>query len=219
MNSRKGKIRADIERFGLMRALRARFMRRLQKRFGVHVCRVKTRPLAHAPPDPNLPSGMRLSVLDKDDLLSACEDTALSLSREFVEAALERGDVSFGAFDGDRVVAYLWRTLTSAPHTDGLWVRVDEPYRYGYKALVLPEYRGRRLDAALSFFSDAYFLARGYTQDIGFVDTHNLASVAAEKCKGNVVIGYAGYVRWFGRCFPFRTPGVKRTGFEFYTPS
>ena len=38
----------------------------------------------------------------------------------------------------------------------------------------------RRLDQALSFFSDAYFLERGYTQDIGFVDTHNLASVAAD---------------------------------------
>ena len=219
MNASKGKFRADVERFGLLPAIRGRFMHRLQKRFGVHVCRVKTRPLAHAPPDPNLPPGMRLCVLDKEVLLSACEDTALSLSGEFVEEALERGDVSFGALDGDRVVAYVWRTLTAAPHTDGLWVRVDRPYRYGYKGFVLPEYRGRRLDQALSFFSDAYFLERGYTQDIGFVDTHNLASVAAEKRKGNVLIGYAGYVNWFGRCLLFRTPAVKRTGFEFYTPS
>ncbi len=212
-------LRMDAERFGWPASIFMRLMWRLQYHLGIHVCLVRTRRLRSDAPDTKLPPEISLALIDRDALLRASEDPVLSMTHEFVETALERGDVVFGAFDGDRVVAYMWRTFTAAPHTDGLWVRVSKPYRYGYKAFTHPDYRGQRLNAAISFFSDAYFLARGYTYDIGFVDVHNMSSIATRKYKGNVAIGYAGYLNWFGRCLPYRTPRVKRSGFEFFDPS
>ena len=213
-----GGFRTDVERFGWRASLIARLMRRLQKRLGVHVCRVRIRPLIADRPAAQLPPGLRVDRLDRETLHRACEDPEISLSREFVEAALERGDVSFGVLDGDRLVSYMWRTHTAAPHADGLWVRANRPYAYGYKGFTHPDYRGQHLNPAVSLYSDAYNVARGYTHNIGFIDVHNLSSLATRKYKGNVPIGYAGYVNWFGRCVTFRTPGVKKTGFEFYDP-
>ena len=213
-----GRLRADVERFGWLPSLFARVMRRLQKRLGVHVCRVRVRKLGGVPSPPSLPAGIDLRVLSRDDLLRASVDDTLSLSRDFVEAALERGDMAFGAYDGDQLVSYMWRTLTAAPHVDGLWVRADRPYCYGYKGFTHPDYRGLHLNPAVSLCSDEQFLTLGYTHNIGFIDVHNLSSLATRKYKGNVPIGYAGYVNWFGRCFTFRTPAVKRTGFEFFSP-
>ena len=140
---KRGRLRADVERFGWPASLFARLMRLLQKRLGVHVCRVRIRPLVADRPAARLPPGMRVDRLARETLLSACADPEISLSREFVETALERGDVAFGVLDGDRLVSYMWRTHTAAPHTDGLWVRANRPYVYGYKGFTHRDYRGR----------------------------------------------------------------------------
>jgi hypothetical protein len=95
---------------------------------------------------------------------------------------------------------------------------VKNPYHYGYKGFTHPDYRGQRLNVAISFFSDAYFLARGYTYNVGLIDVCNMSSLATGKYKGNEAIGYAGYLKWFGRCLPYRTSRVKRTGFELFDP-
>ncbi len=216
MNTRQ--LRIDVERFGWPASIFMRLMRRLQMHLGIHVYRVRIRPLRSDHPSQNLPPEFSLAIVDRDALLRASEDPVLLMTREFVEAALAREDVVFGAFAGDRLVAYNWRTLTAAPHTDGLWVRVKKPYRYGYKGFTHPDYRGQRLNMAISFYSDAYFLARGYTNDIGLIDVYNMSSLATAKYKGNEAIGYAGYLKWFGRCLTYRTSRVKRTGFEFFDP-
>ena len=206
-------LKADVQRWGWARSIFIRVVRRLRNHLQIYFIRV--RPLAGNPPDPNLPSGVSLRILDRATLLAASEDPELDLSRAWVESALAHEGVAFGAFDGATLVAYMWRTLSVAPHLDGLLVKVDRPYRYGYKALTRPKYRGRHINAAVSFFSDAYFLERGYTKDIGFVDVSNVPSLETAKYKGNTSIGFAGYVKCFGRCFTFRTPAVRRTGFEF----
>ncbi len=194
-------------------------VRRLLKLLGVRLYVVRSRALRRDPPAPQLPPDLRVGIIDAATLLRATEDPELRLPRDFVESALARGDVAFGAMHGGRLVAYMWRTFTDAPHENGLWVRSRLPYRYGYKAFTHPSYRGQHLNAAISFSSDGYFLERGYTHDVGFVDIWNRSSIATGKYKGNSVIGYAGYLIWFGRCLPFHTPGVKRTGFEFFVPA
>ncbi len=212
-------LRIDAERFGWPASIFMRLMARLQTHLGIHVCRVRTRRFRSDRPDMNLPRDISLAIIDRDTLLRASEDPVLSMTREFVEAALERGDVAFGAFKGDRVVAYMWRTYTAAPHVDGLWVRVNKPYCYGYKQFTHPDYRGQRLSTAVSQASEPYFRARGSNYSIGFIDIHNRSSLASDKGKGMVAIGHAGYLNWFGRCFTYRTPRVKRTGFEFFDPT
>ena len=155
---------------------------------------------------------MSLRIAQPEDLSRAADDPELDLCRDFVRNALARGDMAFGAFEGDRLVAYTWRTFTAAPDQDGLWARVDRPCQYSYKGFTRASHRGKRLHAAVTYFTDAYLLERGYTAEVGFVDITNFSSLAVAKFMGRRRIGYAGCVRWFGRRVPFRTSSVRKIG-------
>lgn len=168
------------------------------------------------PAYPETPPQIRFRLVEPDAIVRASADRALMLDPAFVAGAIERGDLMFGAYDGDRLVSYVWRALGSAPHTDTLWVRVEKPYCYAYKSMTRPEYRGQRLSPATHLFSDAQMLARGYTHRAGFVSISNYESLAMGRHMGSLPIGYAGYVHCFGRYFPFRNKGAKNIGFEFY---
>jgi len=192
-----------------------RIMPRVRSYAGLHIFQIHVRPLIRCPPDPGLPRGITLRVIRPEELFKATNDPELEISPDFVRAALARGDMAFGAFDGDSLVAYTWRTFTAAPQ-NGLWVKVSRPYRYGYKSLTRPSYRGKRLHAAVSLFSDAYFLDEGYTHDAGYNAIENFSSQAMRKYLGTTLIGYAGYLKWRGHYIQFRTPSVKRIGFEFF---
>ena len=159
-----------------------------------------------------------MCIVPPPQLLDAANDPALDMESGFVRAALARGDVAFGAVDGDQLIAYVWRPFGAAPDADGLWVKVDPPYHYAYKAFTLPAYRGKRIHIALSYLSDDYFLERGYTAEVGFSEISNFPGIAAADFVGRKRVGFAGYVKWFGRAVPFRTPGVKRVGFELFEP-
>ena len=154
-------------------------------------------------------------VVTPNELRIACVDKDMDLTREFVERAMARGDIAFGAFDGSKLVSYLWRSTTAAPHGD-LWVRVDEPYCYAYKSFTLPSHRGKRISPDIHLFSDQIMLDHGYQYRAGFVEFSNWASLAMSKHMRSRYVGYAGYAKWFGRNIPFRTKGVKAIGFEFF---
>ncbi len=62
----------------------------------------------------------------------------LDLDANFLRAADERGDIAFAVFDKSLLISYLWGSVTSAPHTDELWVRVERPYWYSYKSFTRP---------------------------------------------------------------------------------
>jgi len=211
-------LRAEIKRWGWMRILFKWLMWSLRKYAGLHVYRVNKRPLGGHAGTPELPGGITLAIVQPGKLLDAAADPALDMEPDFVRAALARGDLAFGAFDGDRLIAYVWRTFTAAPHQKGLWVRVDRPRHYAYKAFTLPPYRGKRIHIALSLLCDKYFIERGYTAEVGFSEISNYPSIAAAEFLGRRRVGFAGYVKCFGRRISFRTSGVKKLGFEFFEP-
>jgi hypothetical protein len=91
----------------------------------------------------------------------------------------------------------------------------DPSCRYVYHTYTRPEYRGRRLPAALNALDETEAAAQGRTHTISFVESHNYPSIAFGNRLGNRCIGYAGYVRLCGRPYPFRTPGARRHGFQF----
>jgi hypothetical protein len=159
---------------------------------------------------------MTLRIAQPGELLKAAEDPGLDIHPDFVRAALARGDMAFGAFEGDRLVGYTWRTFTAAPDLDGLWARVNRPYQYSYKGFTRPSHRGKRIHVAITYFADAYLLERGYTAEVGFVGITNFSSLAVAKFLGRRRIGYAGYVKWFGRRIPFTTPAVKKVGARLF---
>jgi hypothetical protein len=58
----------------------------------------------------------------------------------------------------------------------------------------------------------------GYAAEVGFSEISNYPSIAAAKFLGRRRVGFAGYVRCLGRRISFRTPGLKKLGFEFFEP-
>src|SRR5262245_10741873 len=212
-------VRAKMSRWGFGRTLFAGFMSCLRACARVHIYRVKLLPLApRSVGPPQLPGGISLCIVPPPALLDAANDPELDMDSGFVRAAIARGDVTFGAFDGDQLIAYVWRPIGAAPDADGLWVKVDPPYHYAYKAFTLPAYRGKRIHIALSLLSDDYFLERGYTAELGMSEIRNFSGMAAAASIARRRVGFAGYVKWFGRAVPFRTAGVKRIGFELFEP-
>ena len=209
-------LRADIERWGWTRSLLIRVMSRLQRHTGLRIYRVNVSPLVKRSPWPALPRGITVRVVEPEELLKAADDPELDMQPDFVRGALARGDMAFGAFEGDRLVGYTWRTFTCAPHAEGLWVRVDRPYQYSYQAFTRPSHRRRRIHVAITFFADTHLLKLGYAAEVGFVEISNFASLAVANFLGRRRIGYAGNMKWFGSCISFRTPAVKRIGVDLF---
>lgn len=214
--AKPGSLRANIRRWGWLRGLFSSIVTRAARYSGVHIHTVQACLLTENPQYPAAFSEFTFRQIQPAELLKASEDPELDLSRSFVRAAIDRGDLAFGAFAGNELAGYVWRALGSAPHIEGLWVKVDKPYNYTYKAFVHPNYRGRRISPVLHLFSDVAMIGHNYKYRVGFVAVNNFSSLQACKHMGCETIGYAGYLHWFGRYFPFRTRAAGKIGFEFY---
>jgi hypothetical protein len=212
---RLGRLRSHIVRWGVLRSLYYIVMT-LANRIGIFVVVVRTHLIEPEPQYPATLPGLEFRVIRTKELLRAGDDPALPLSREFVDAAINRGDFAVGAFDGDVLVAYVWRSRSSAPHIDGLWVSVDKPYGYAYNSFTRPNYRGNRVSPILLLFSDVEMFELGFTHRTGFVAITNFSSLGASIRSGSQTIGHAGYVDWFKWWFTFRTKAVKKIGFRFF---
>jgi len=209
-------LRADVRRWGWKRSVLIRVISMLRRYTDLHIYQINVRPLVRQSPEPYLPSGIAVRIVPPEELLKAADDPELDLGLDFVRDALARGDMAFGAFEGDRLVGYTWRTFTAAPDRDGLWARVGHPYQYSYKAFTRPSYRGKRIHVAITFVADAYLLDRGYTFEVGYMEITNFSSIGVANFLGRRRIGYAGYVKWFGRRILVRTLAVRKIGVELF---
>lgn len=207
-----------VGRWGWVRGTYAATMTYLQRRFDLNFCRVTTRPLGNIPLPATRTTHCEYRSLSEAELIQFAADPELQLTPDLVRAALRRNDVCIGAVENNRLIAYTWIAFDATPHLDGLWVSFTQRARYAYKVFVRPEYRGSHIAGEMNVFGDKFALKRGRTIGIGFIDTHNFASYRASRRIGARTIGYAGYVRCFGRIVTFRSPGAKRYGFSFYRP-
>lgn len=204
--------REGVDRWGYLRTGYRAIMTRLSRWLVLTV--VMIRKFADAPSQTeSLPADVR--VAEAAELYEAADNQPeLGLTKTFIAEAIARGDLCVGAFVDGRLVAYVWRSYTGAPHRDGLWLDFHKPYRYGYKSFTLPEFRGQHLlDLAVA---DPICSARGFEYGISFIETHNYASIRHSKRAGAIPIGYAGYLKLGKYAWPFRTRGAKRVGFAFY---
>lgn len=184
----------------------------------IYVVHVTTRPLQEATHFATA-EGIDVRYPTSAELLEACKRGDIGLDRSWVNEALARGDLIAAAFDGVKMIGYMWSSYSTAPHTDGIWIEFQAPYRYGYKSFVDPDYRGRRISNRISAYSDLDSMRRGFTQAISFVETHNYNSIRSnQRHVGREYVGIACYFNVFGRVFPFRSPAVKRLGFRFVPP-
>jgi hypothetical protein len=216
--SKSANLKAHIQRWGLWATARYLLLRVASDIFAIHifVARVKRTPEELSNPC-RLPE-IAFRQIESNELEQLAGDAKLLLDRDFVEAALARGDIAFGAYDGTRLVAYVWRTTSVAPHTDDVWVRATAPYGYSYKSFARPEYRGQRIVPGLILYSDHAMLDMGYTHRVGLIALSNLASLAMGASTGSQNIGRLGFLHWFGKPFFFRSRAVADIDFELFNP-
>ena len=212
--SRLQNLREQIASWGIARTLWAQLMTRSRGWFMLSRVYVLSLKRGALPPDLDRRLSIRLAF--REDLIRAVREMPKQLDIDSVEKALARGDLCVAAFNGERMVAFAWGSCTTAPHSDGLRVKVDWPYTYGYKSYVQPEFRGKRLSAALILVRDKVHFERGFQSSVGFVETHNFPSLRINLAMGSRLVGYAGHFRLFQQAYPFRTPGVRAHTFRFY---
>ncbi len=212
----------DASRAGWISALLARLTARLEKALGLWIYRVNIRQLgAPAKPGrhPDRPlEGITVRLLTEADLFEGAKDDDMELEPAFIRPALARGDLSWGAFEGDRLVGYTWRSPAMAPFRGDLWIRIGYPLHYVYKSYTRTTHRGKGIHVAITRVADQHMLEMGRPAEVGFIDISNIQSLSAARSLGRHKVGWAGYLRIFGRCLTFRTPGVAATQTEFFVP-
>ena len=212
----------DASRAGWALALLARVTARIEKSLGVWIYRVNIRQLVKPAAHPaRLPEGITsVRALSEADLLEGAKDDDLELEPAFIRSALARGDLSWGAFEGERLVGYTWRSRSSAPFCDDIWIRIGHARHYVYKSYTRTTHRGKGIHLAITRVADEHMLETGRPAEVGFIDISNIQSLGAARSLGRRKVGWAGYTKIFGRCFTFRTAGVRRSaGAEFCVPA
>lgn len=212
----------DASRAGWAWALLARVTARLQKALGVWIYRVNIRQLGEPGTPGRQPDrvleGITVRLLTETDLLEGANDDDLELEPAFIRRALARGDLSWGAFEGDKLVGYTWRAPAMAPFRDDFWIRIGYPLHYVYKSYTRTTHRGKGIHIAITRVADKHMLEMGRPAEVGFIDISNIQSLRAARSLGRRKVGWAGYLKIFRRCFTFRTPGVAATQTEFFVP-
>lgn len=206
-------LKVEAHRYGWFKVAYRILMDRLQP--VIRLYQISSRSLDAATPPTETPAD-EIRFATREDLVTAAQQIPEELSVEFIDQALGRGDQCLAAFKDNMIVSFGWRAYGGdAPHTSKIWVRVRPPYRYGYKSYTRPEFRGLHIMDARRHDSEC--ISRGFTKGISFIETHNLPSLRRSWRRADKdLIGYAGHINLFGTHFFFRTPGVRRAGFEFY---
>lgn len=108
--------------------------------------------------------------IELEHLKSHVEDPAYQLDLSFIEDARIKGDLCFGAFKEDKLVAYcFFATEITAidPRSEGLALDPPHGWIYAYKALTLNEARGQKIQAWIMTAAANYFRSTGGI--LGFV--------------------------------------------------
>jgi len=214
--SKFSNLKSHLRRWGWLPTAYWVILRVASDYLGLHAFVIRIRLVTVDADNPcDLPD-LEFRAVDSEEFMKWVDDSALELDAAFARAALERGDRVFGAFDGSLLVAYVWRSVVAAPHTDDLWVRVERPYCYAYKSYTRPAFRGNHVAPALILFSDQEMLKLGYTYRAAYVALANFPSLKLVGHLSSQHIGYAGFIHWFGRYFTFRSKSVEDIGFEFF---
>ncbi len=205
-------LRKDFDRYGIIEVCIGEVLRQLKDWISLY--KVSSRTLGkHSNEKQKIVSENR--ILTSDEIRGLLKLYPDQFSNTFIDQAIERGDICVGAFVNARLAAFLFCSLSTAPDKRGLWVRVKKPYRYGYKSYTNPEYRGLRI--RLAYVSDTFFLDRGFTHAVSYIERHNLASLKRQHRRGqHSCVGYVIVITLFGQTFLHHTPGVKKIGFELY---
>lgn len=207
------------QRWGWGKALHIVLMNRLQQHLGMHFFVIQSRPLNTDPPVPQIPDGDFVGNLDIAGLHATGTNPELQLDLDDAAEKIARGDACFGYVTDSKLVAYTWLAQSTTRMEEGLWVNFPAGFSYGHAAFTLPAHRGRRLQQLVVNECDRWLTAHGHTHNIDYIRVQNHASLLADRRYGNLPIGYAGFIKWFGKVWPWRSPALSKIGFYLYKPT
>jgi hypothetical protein len=199
------KIRNRVEEYGWVQTIYAACMRRLAQA-GFHLFIVE---LGDDRPDitsPRLPDGYSARATGLEELWPWVGND-YGLSESFLRGAIVRGDRCVANFFNGELVGYGFVTQVGAPVTDQLEVVIDE-------RLVYPDHRRKHLSHARGRLNRQFFPLTEGRRTVDYVAVHNLASKLKHPDIHPVRLGYCGYIRLFGREYPFTQPTPRRFGFR-----
>jgi hypothetical protein len=210
-----------LKRWGFLKTTYFYFVRIGEKYLGLDgsLCLIFTSPLPYEEEDQSdAPNPSR--VLTSDEVLEYCNsEPALDMPLAVTVKAIERGDYCVGTFVDGRLVSYGWRAFSTTPHNSHIWVKIGPNACYNYKTFTLPEFRGRHISERRKYCGNELFRSRGIVDRQSSIASTNFSSLAGSTRDGNSkLLGYAGYFQLFGKLLFFRSPGVKKAGYEFYLP-
>ena len=133
--------------------------------------------------------------------------------------AFARGDLCIATLLDGKVVGYNFTTRHPTRVHDGLEFYFDDRFAYSFASFTDPAHRGRKLERERWKVARDEMTARNGSEvpSIWYINVTNLESLAANRHSGveNVLHGYAGFIRLFGRWFTLASPGCRRAAAGF----
>ena len=192
-----------------------RIMGRASRHLGLHIYRITVRDIGSHAPVAIQASGVVLREAQKEELIAYSDLKGIEMSDDFVRTSFSHGERIFCAFSGAEIVGYAMSAVGLAQHVDGIWIVTSRDFAFSFKVYVDPDYRGRKLGPALIQLGDNEMRRAGFSKRIGFSSLENWSSKQMSAHIGARTVGFAGYMKLFGRLRTFSSRGARRVRFRF----
>lgn len=156
--------------------------------------------------------GCREVLLDQRALFRYAGDPRLDMTDAFLRRALAKGDRCYAVLDGDTLASYKWCSSRPTDINEHLRLFFGNEWIYSYKALTLPDYRGRRLHARLTAMVLSEALVGSAKGVVCCVDINNVPSLKSFARMGATRVGMLSAVRLCGTYWTHRSVGCAEYG-------
>jgi hypothetical protein len=154
-------------------------------------------------------------LIDGQELHEFARDPANEMSRDFLDAALARGDQCYGIVDRGRLAAYGWYAFGPTPiGIPGMLLHFRRGYVYMYKGFTAKPYRGKRLHAIGMMLALNEYRNQGFKGLVAYVESNNFDSLKSCYRMGYKTCGRIRVLRLANRYFIHSGQGCTDYGLE-----
>lgn len=140
--------------------------------------------------------------LGKSALLAFSQDVENQLSEQFIKSATQKGDECYAITENGQLAAYGWYSKGgTVTDIQQLKFCFDSAYMYMYKGFTRVDYRGQRLHAVGMSWALHYYLSKGFSGIISYVESTNFDSLKSCYRMGYQNAGSIIVIKLFGRVY------------------
>lgn len=180
----------------------------------LHACGVEVFRLLSLTPDTVRGAAAAGVAIDRQQLLDAALHPEAGLTPAEASAALDRGEVCYGIFDGPLLASHDFCTNGPAHLTGDLDVRVAPEWAYSRWAFTADSHRGRGLHAKVKRFALDAAVAEGRQGLLSLVSMGNVPLLRAASRLGCRRVGTLVVFRRRGKQWAWLSPACRRLGLE-----